>query len=142
MTFAHAVLLPTIVDLGYGASQTPVEFETCARAVDRRQRVVTFPAGQGRFASTIVDITDRKRAEEQAQRQTAVVAYLKSKLFNGIVFFGYTNGGTAARVAVNAEGKVEEVKRCEAGLDSITGRSPETAPLVGRRGLQRRSWGW
>ena len=115
-------------------------------------------------------------------------AYLKSKLFNGIVFFGYTNGGTAAGasysaycsrpdvydhqrwvlrklvpvsravqragrqmdpaaklasaaapageagaapagVAVNAEGKVEEVKRREAGLDRITGRSPETAPL-------------
>ena len=108
-------------------------------------------------------------------------AYLKSKLFNGIVFFGYTNGGTAAGasysaycsrpdvynhqrwvlrklvpisravqragrqmdpaaklasaaapaseagaapagVAVNAEGKVEEVKRREAGLDRITGR--------------------
>jgi hypothetical protein len=120
-------------------------------------------------------------------------AYLKSKLFNGIVFFGYTNGGTAAgasysgycsrpdvydhqrwvlrklvpisravqragcqmdpaatlasaaasageagaapaRVAVNAEGKVEEVKRREAGLDRITGRSPETTPLVARYG--------
>ena len=145
-------------------------------------------------------------------------AYLKSKLFNGIVFFGYTNGGTAAGasysgycsrpdvynhqrwvlrklvpisravqragrqmdpaaklasgpgkgdrhllperpegghharmvvapkvpvpfsgpapagVAVNAEGKVKEVKRREAGLDRITGRSPETAPLVARYG--------
>ena len=120
-------------------------------------------------------------------------AYLKSKLFNGIVFFGYTNGGTAAGasysgycsrpdvyhhqrwvlrklvpvsravqragrqmdpaaklasaaapageagaapagVAVNAEGKVEEVKRGEAGLDRITGRSPETAPLIARYG--------
>jgi len=120
-------------------------------------------------------------------------AYLKSKLFNGIVFFGYTNGGTAAGasysgycsrpdvynhqrwvlrklvpisravqragrqhdpaakltsapapvgavgapstgVAVNAEGKVEEMKRREAGLDRITGRSPETAPLVARYG--------
>ena len=120
-------------------------------------------------------------------------AYLKSKLFNGIVFFGYTNGGTAAGasysaycsrpdvynhqrwvlrklvsisramqragrqmdpaaklasaaapvgeggvglagVAVNADGKVQEVKRREAGLDRITGRSPETAPLVARYG--------
>jgi hypothetical protein len=120
-------------------------------------------------------------------------AYLKNKLFNGIVFFGYTNGGTAAGasysgycsrpdvynhqrwvlrklvpisravqragrqpdpaarlvsaaatagqsaaapagVAVNAEGKVEELKRREAGLDRITGRSPETAPLVARYG--------
>lgn len=120
-------------------------------------------------------------------------AYLKSKLFNGIVFFGYTNGGTAAGaryssycsrpdvydhqrwvlrklvpvsravqragrqqdpaaklasavapagetaaipsgVAVNAEGKVAEVKRHEAGLDRITGRSPETIRLVARYG--------
>jgi len=120
-------------------------------------------------------------------------AYLKNKLFNGIVFFGYTNGGTAAGarysgycsrpdvydhqrwvlrqlvpvsravqragrqqdpaaklastaastgttgavpagVAVNAEGKVEEVKRQEAGLDRITGRSPETVPMVARYG--------
>jgi hypothetical protein len=120
-------------------------------------------------------------------------AYLKSKLFNGIVFFGYTNGGTAAGasysaycsrpdvydhqrwvfrklvpisravqragrqmdpaaklasaaapageagaapagVAVNAEGKVEELKRREVGLDGITGRSPETAPRIARYG--------
>jgi hypothetical protein len=37
-------------------------------------------------------------------------------------------------VAVNAEGKVLEVKRREAGLDRITGRSPETAPLIARYG--------
>ncbi len=120
-------------------------------------------------------------------------AYLKSKLFNGIVFFGYTNGGTAAGasysgycsrpdvynhqrwvlrklvpvsravqlagrqqdpaaklasaaapageagaapagVAVNVEGKVEEVQRREVGLDRITGRSPETGPLIARYG--------
>jgi len=120
-------------------------------------------------------------------------AYLKSKLFNDIVFFGYTDGGTAAGasysgycsrpdvynhqrwalrklvpvsravqssgrqldpaaklastaapvgeagaapagVAVNAEGKVQEVKRREAGLDRITGRSPETAPRIVRYG--------
>ena len=29
-------------------------------------------------------------------------AYLKSKLFNGIVFFGYTNGGTAAGASYSA----------------------------------------
>jgi len=120
-------------------------------------------------------------------------AYLKNKLPNGIVFFGYTNGGTAAGahysmycyrpdvynhqrwvlrklvpisralqragrqtdpaaklasatartgqpaaalagVAVNAEGKVEEQKRHEAGLDAITGRSPETLPRLARYG--------
>jgi hypothetical protein len=37
-------------------------------------------------------------------------------------------------VAVNVEGKVEEVKRREAGLDRITGRSPETVPLIARYG--------
>lgn len=120
-------------------------------------------------------------------------AYLKNKLFNGIVFFGYTNGGTAAGaryssycsrpdvynhqrwvlrklvpvsravqragrqpdvgakltsavasgpeaaatpagVTVNAEGRVEEKRRREAGLDRITGRSAETSPLVVRYG--------
>ncbi len=120
-------------------------------------------------------------------------AYLKNKLFNGIVFFGYTNGGTAAGAAysgyctrpdvyhhqrwvlrqvvpvsravqragreaepaahlasdaeraaaadagpagvvVNAEGKVEEMKRDEAGLDRITGRSSETTPCIVRYG--------
>ena len=43
-------------------------------------------------------------------------------------------GAVPAGVAVNAEGKVEEVKRDEAGLDRITGRSPETAPLIARYG--------
>lgn len=120
-------------------------------------------------------------------------AYLKNKLFNGIVFFGYTNGGTAAGarysaycsrpdvynhqrwvlrklvpisravqragcqkepgaklasaaapvgqavaapagVTVNAEGRVKELKRREAGLDRITGRAPATSPLVVRYG--------
>jgi len=120
-------------------------------------------------------------------------AYLKSKLLNGIVFFGYTNGGTAAGarysgycsrpdvyhhqrwvlrelvpisravqragrevdpaaklasaassagtaeaaslgVTVNAEGKVAEVRGKEEGLDRITGRSKETAPLLVRFG--------
>ncbi len=120
-------------------------------------------------------------------------AYLKNKLFNGIVFFGYTNGGTAAGaayssycsrpdvydhqrwvlrrlvpisramqragrqaeptarlasvagaageagaaaadVAVDAEGKVKELKRQEAGLDRITGRSPQTPPQIVRYG--------
>ncbi len=120
-------------------------------------------------------------------------AYLKNKLFNGIVFFGYTNGGTAAGarysaycsrpdvyhhqrwvlrklvpisravqragrqkepgaklasaaapvseavalpsgVTVDAEGKVKELKRREAGLDRITGRTSATSPLVVRYG--------
>ena len=46
------------------ATQTPTEFETYAQAVDRHQRVITFPAGGHRFASTIEDVTDRKRADD------------------------------------------------------------------------------
>lgn len=120
-------------------------------------------------------------------------AYLKSKLFNGIVFFGYTNGGTAAGaryssycvrpdvydhqrwilrkivpisravqragrqenpcaklasaataesaalaaptgVNINAEGKVVEWNRHDAGLDRISGRFSNTAPAVVRFG--------
>jgi PAS domain S-box-containing protein len=45
------------------ATQTPSDFETYARAVDRHQHVATFPAGDHRFASIIEDISDRKRAE-------------------------------------------------------------------------------
>jgi hypothetical protein len=120
-------------------------------------------------------------------------AYLKSKLLNGIVFFGYTNGGTAAgarysgycsrpdvynhhrwvlrklvpisravqragrqtvpgatlpsaaardgqanaapaSVAINAEGRVVEWGRRDAGLDRITGRFSNTAPRIVRYG--------
>jgi hypothetical protein len=120
-------------------------------------------------------------------------AYLKSKLFNGIVFFGFTNGGVGAgamysvyasrpdvyhhqrwvlrqvipvsravqragrqpdpgaKLAANtsagnkirgtsngafvdADGKVVEAKRGEAGLDTITGRLPGTSPSIIRFG--------
>ena len=127
-------------------------------------------------------------------------AYLKNKLPNGIVFFGYTNGGTAAGasysmycsrpdvynhqrwvlrklvpisralqragrqtdpaaklasaaaragqpaaapagVAVNAEGKVEERKRREAGLDAhhgaLAGNLAAAGPLRARRRRRR-----
>ena len=46
------------------ATQTPAVFETYAQAVHRYQHIVTFPAGGRRFACTITDITERKRAEE------------------------------------------------------------------------------
>jgi PAS domain S-box-containing protein len=46
------------------ATQTPSGFETYAKAISRYQHVVTFPAGDHRFASTIEDVTDRKQAEE------------------------------------------------------------------------------
>ena len=54
------------------ATQTPSEFETYAKAVGRHQRVITFPAGGHRFASTIDDITERKQSEE-ALREAQVV---------------------------------------------------------------------
>jgi PAS domain S-box-containing protein len=57
------------------ATQTPSEFETYAQAVDRHQRVITFPAGGHRFAGIIVDITRRKQSEEawrQVQTELAL----------------------------------------------------------------------
>ncbi|HSA96370.1 MAG TPA: PAS domain S-box protein [Acidobacteriota bacterium] len=50
------------------ATQRPLAFETFALAAGRHQQVVTFPAGPDRFASTIVDITARKEAEEVLRR--------------------------------------------------------------------------
>jgi PAS domain S-box-containing protein len=62
------------------ATQTPMEFETYAKAVGRHQRVITFPAGGHRFASTIDDITERKQSEEalrQAQAEMALAAQIR-----------------------------------------------------------------
>lgn len=56
------------------ATQTPITFETHAKAVDRYQRVATFPAGAHRFASTIEDITLRKQSEEALRRAQAEIA--------------------------------------------------------------------
>jgi PAS domain S-box-containing protein len=56
------------------AAQTPCEFETYASAVGRYQRVITFPAGGHRFASTIEDITGRKRSEERLLQTQAELA--------------------------------------------------------------------
>jgi PAS domain S-box-containing protein len=58
------------------ASQAPEVFETYAKAVGRHQRVFVFPAGEHRFATTIEDITDRKRAAEElalVDRERAVL---------------------------------------------------------------------
>lgn len=53
------------------ATQTPIEFETYARAINRHQRVSTFPAGPGRFASIIEDISKRKIAEADLRQAQA-----------------------------------------------------------------------
>ncbi len=50
------------------ATQVPIEFETFAQAVNRHQRVSTFPAGPHRFASIIEDITKRKLAEDNLRQ--------------------------------------------------------------------------
>ena len=46
------------------AAQTPVDFETYVKAVDRHMHIVTYPLGGRRFASIIEDITARRRAEQ------------------------------------------------------------------------------
>ena len=56
------------------ANQTSLVFETYARAVGRHQRVVTFPAGDHRFASTIEDMSERKSAEEALRTSEAKFA--------------------------------------------------------------------
>lgn len=53
------------------ATQTPIEFETYARAINRHQRVSTFPAGPHRFASIIEDISKRKIAEADLRQAQA-----------------------------------------------------------------------
>lgn len=46
------------------ASQKAIEFETYSLATKRYQRVTCFPAGPGRFANTVTDISRRKQAEK------------------------------------------------------------------------------
>jgi PAS domain S-box-containing protein len=45
------------------ASQSATEFETYSVATNRHQRVTCIPAGPGRFANTVIDISKRKQAE-------------------------------------------------------------------------------
>jgi PAS domain S-box-containing protein len=53
------------------ATQTSSVIETYAKAVGRHQRVFTFPAGDHRFASTIEDISGRKRSEQALREKEA-----------------------------------------------------------------------
>jgi len=59
---AYAEYLPTFARVV--ATQTPAEFETYAKALDRYLHIVTFPVGGSRFASIIEDITARRKAEQ------------------------------------------------------------------------------
>lgn len=56
------------------ATQIPTEFETYAKPVGRHMRVITFPAGDHRFASTIEDINVRKQSEETLRRMQEELA--------------------------------------------------------------------
>jgi PAS domain S-box-containing protein len=63
------------------ATQIPCIFETYAKAVDRHQRIVTFPTGGHRFASTIEDVTERKLAEKAiAEAETKLDRILQTML--------------------------------------------------------------
>jgi PAS domain S-box-containing protein len=59
-TFAE--YLPTFARVV--ATQTPADFETYAKALDRYMHIVTFPVGGSRFASIVEDITARRKAEQ------------------------------------------------------------------------------
>ena len=66
------------------ARQGSVEFEAFSKRTNLYQQVVSFPAGPHRFASTITDITVRKRAEEalrtSEQRLTLFIEYAPASL--------------------------------------------------------------
>jgi PAS domain S-box-containing protein len=51
------------------ATQTPAEFETYAKTIDRYMHIVTFPLGGRLFASLIEDVSARRKAE-QALRES------------------------------------------------------------------------
>lgn len=62
------------------ATQVPIEFETYAQAVNRHQRVSTFPAGPHRFANIVEDITKRKQADaDLRQAQSELVLELQQR---------------------------------------------------------------
>jgi len=58
----YAEYLPTFARVV--ATQTPADFETYAKAIDRHIHIVTFPVGGRRFASIVEDISARRNAEE------------------------------------------------------------------------------
>ena len=58
------------------ANQSATSFETFARVSGRYQHVATFPAGEHRFASTIEDISERKWAGAELQRQAMILSQL------------------------------------------------------------------
>ena len=62
------------------ASQTPTVFETYAAAANRYMYVATFPAGGSRFASIVEDISERKRAETELQRQATILSRLNDAI--------------------------------------------------------------
>ena len=52
------------------ATQTPTEFEIMRKLSAAIERVITFPAGGHRFASTIEDISRRKQSEQDLRQIT------------------------------------------------------------------------
>ena len=58
----YAEYLPTFARVV--ATQTPAEFETYAKAIDRYMHIVTFPVGGRRFASLVEDVSARRKSEQ------------------------------------------------------------------------------
>ncbi|HEY6011351.1 MAG TPA: MASE3 domain-containing protein [Nitrospirota bacterium] len=87
------------------------EFETYSKAVDRYLNIVCFPAGPDRFANTIVDVTERKRAEAALRDYELKASALMNAADESIWLFGLDGEILAANAtAAQRMGKrVDEV---------------------------------
>ena len=115
------------------ATQTPSDFETYAKAVDRYQHVATFPAGGHRFASIIDDVTERRRAEQRLAYQANLLANISDVVYATDVQLCITSWNRAAEMAFGWK----EQEALGKSLVEITGwkSDPEM-----RAGLARKYW--
>ncbi|HYK88034.1 MAG TPA: PAS domain S-box protein [Acidobacteriota bacterium] len=139
------------------ATQTPMEFDTYARATGRYQHVVSFPAGGRRFANTIEDITERKRSEgalreakEQLElrvreRTVELTEALQALRRTGAYTRSLIEASLDPLVTIGPDGNITDVN---AATEAATGRPRQeligtdfsayfTEPEMARAGYQR-----